>query len=34
VPVKFWHRFKAVQNSLILETQRGICMESDIEREV
>lgn len=32
VPAKFWHKFTASTSSLILETQRGICMESDIER--
>jgi mannose-6-phosphate isomerase-like protein (cupin superfamily) len=27
-----WHRYEAKTPSLFLETQRGICMESDIER--
>lgn len=27
-----WHQYNANKTTLILETQRGICLESDIER--
>jgi len=33
VPVNVWHQYHADHSAtLVLETQRGICLESDIER--
>lgn len=32
IPIRFWHWYTAYIPTLVLETQRGICREDDIER--
>ena len=32
IPAEKWHVYRAVEPTLVLETQRGICQETDIER--
>jgi mannose-6-phosphate isomerase-like protein (cupin superfamily) len=33
VPVGYWHKYTALNRTLVLEIQTGHCVESDIERK-